>query len=247
MNAPQLNNRWKSNATAYLPLICILVTILGYLVSIAGPWWSKILLELYQFKFKLYYVIVIMAGIVSLLASYLRHQSWRYFFPLVLPVLVVYIVLYNVSSSSNWITAQQDLSITQLISEIKRDPLIKTYQEVKEYVKGKKVVISPYYNFFRDTRFENIVDAEIVLKEYPYVLSEDEFAALMEKPLITKEGHYYMPNLISWLLEPDGEVLKSEKIYAFSYRKHLFLIPEEYFLRLKGLTKTDLDKYKEKK
>lgn len=249
MCVPQLNNRRKSNAILYLPLICTFVLILGYLMYIAGPWRAEVLLQLYKFKFIIYYIVVIIATIASLLYSYLRRRSWRYFLPLVMPVAVVYILLYNFHTPPSWESGRQNLSLTQLIAKSKKFRLIKIYYDVKNYVKGKKLVVSPYYAFFRDVRFELTVDSEIVLKEYPYVLTEDEFTALMEKPLITQRGYILdrlMPHWVSLFQEPGGEVLKAEKIYAVSYEKHLFLIPEDYFMHLKGLTKTDLEKYKEK-
>ncbi len=251
MCIPQLDIRQKSITILYLPFICILVVILGYLFSIAGPWHFQILSKLSQFK--VFYLIVIASAVVSLMYSYLRHRPWRYFIPLVLPVLVVYIVAYNFSATPNWVSIQQNLSLTQLIDkhkDIKNTHLIKTYYDVKEFVREKKLVISPNYAFFRDVRFEQIVDSEIVLKEYPHILSDDEFAAIMKKPLKTKKEFplkRLMPNWVSLFLGPDGKPLPAENIYAVSYEKHLFFIPEDYFMSLKGLTKADLEKYKERK
>ncbi len=227
----------------------------GYLFYLGGPyylpiktiWWGLC-------RFSAYWPVLGLVMAITLLWGHLRHRSWRFYLPLVLPIAVIAGVDTNFSLPPNWFYTHRSGfyakneyrlssgSLSELALHLPNwDPARKQFY-MRDYLKGKKLVASYHYGFVRNVLFEILVPSEVKIKEYPHVLSEDEYYALKKKHL--KSFTYFNGYRVNFYLEHNGNFPQAETVYVVSYRQDTYLIPEDYFMQLKRLTKADLEKYK---
>jgi hypothetical protein len=232
----------ERNIRLYLPLVLLIVILLCTMFSMVWPTSG------YHLRHNIVYFYVLgLAFVASLLWGYLRHRSWSFYFPLVLPFAVISILIINLSKKPNWVGKNQvaGASLNKfLLGKSNKQKRIYSYMD--KYLKSKKMVIFYPNTLFWDVRFSTLVRCEKAIREYPYVLSDKEYSELLKNNLKTiswsprKNWHFY--------LDEDGNYPQTKEAYVLQYRKeknHYFLVPRDYFMQLKGFTKKDLEKFKE--
>jgi len=190
---------------------------------------------------------------ILLLWGHLRCRSWRFYLPLILPVVVIVMSGINFSLSPNWIHSYKGMPSGSYQAETLNGNLLTTDDLfcMGNCLQEKKIVISTQCGELGGvesiyTELTENIGAKVVAKNYPDLLSGVEYAALLKKDLtlcfqLTRRAGFI--SLIS-LLETNPKVTE-EELYMVRYYYNYLLIPRKYFREMKGLTEADMQGLKE--
>ena len=231
------NNNQKTSTILYLPLVFIIIVLLTYLVYLKRALLLDSTIWQGLYEYGIYLLLMGTILFLPLLLGYIRHRSWRFYLPLLLPVAVIISVTINFYSSPNWNAGEApDLFRGGSFEEITSTWPDTRYFIIRDYLKGKTLVISDRGSVFDSLLFEDVVNSEIEFRKYPYTLTPKEFAVVRKQPMVVKIGWYKR----TWIsLLPDTS--HTDRIYITYYdiNKIIFL-PEDVMLSFRSTGKNRL-------
>ncbi len=229
----ETENNQKTSIKFYLPLVFLLIMLFTFLAYLkrALLWNENVRWLLYEYG--VYLPLIGLVIFAPLLLGHIRHRSWRFYLPLILPVACIVFITINFYLAPRWVIKEHpEFSQTASLEEIASSWQDPRYFIIRDYLKGKTLIIPYLGGFFDSLLFELIVNNKVEFKKYPYILTDEEFGALNKKP---KSGR------IGWLRKKWLSLLRdtshTDKIYITYYKNdQILFLPEDIFLKMNGKT-----------